>query len=106
MEVAFVSFVNGEIFLDNVQPNLKKDLSVFGATARNNSEVQMSIKYSSEEEKITLFIALRDLHIAFSAGHDWSPAAQFEDFRDRGLITGKYLRIAWREPNNYKITEL
>ncbi|EED39816.1 conserved hypothetical protein [Stenotrophomonas sp. SKA14] len=53
--------------------------------------------------KARLFAALRDLGVAFSAGREWSPAEVFAWLRDRGLLEGAYLRIAWTHPHQYDV---
>lgn len=53
--------------------------------------------------KARLFAALRDLGVAFSAGREWSPAEVFAWLRDRGLLEGAYLRIAWTHPLQYDV---
>ncbi|HDS1123956.1 TPA: hypothetical protein QDZ60_001237 [Stenotrophomonas maltophilia] len=53
--------------------------------------------------KARLFAALRDRGVAFSAGREWSPAEVFAWFRDRGLLEGPYLRIAWTDPQQYVV---
>ncbi|MGF6418929.1 hypothetical protein ABH900_002432 [Stenotrophomonas sp. AN71] len=53
--------------------------------------------------KARLFAALRDLGVAFSAGREWSPAEVFSWLRDRGLLEGPCLRIAWTDPQQYVV---
>jgi hypothetical protein len=50
-----------------------------------------------------LFAALRDRGVSFLAGREWSPAEVFAWLRDRGLLEGPYLRIAWTDPQQYVV---
>jgi hypothetical protein len=105
MNITYVSFVAGKIFIDNVQQELIKSLKDLGGQEEEPDNANIIIKYSDENEKVRLFKELRDLGIAFSAGRDWSPSEQFEELRERGLITGKYKHIGWSGPDNYKVDE-
>lgn len=53
--------------------------------------------------KARLFAALRDRGVAFLASREWSPAEVFAWLRDRGLLEGAYLRIAWTHPQQYDV---
>lgn len=53
--------------------------------------------------KARLFAGLRDLGVAFSAGREWCPAEVFAWLRDRGLLEGPCLRIAWTGPQQYYV---
>jgi hypothetical protein len=101
----FISFVGDKIFIDNVKPEFIETLKKLGAVEDESEKFRLTIELHTEIEKINAFSALRDSGIPFSAGHDWSPAAQFEELRDRGLLNGKYKHIGWRGPNDYKIEE-
>ncbi|WP_152027160.1 hypothetical protein [Stenotrophomonas maltophilia] len=57
-----------------------------------------------DDEKARLFIALRDCGIAFSDGREWCPAEVFAWLRERGLLAGTFLRIAWQGPDRFEIT--
>ncbi len=57
-----------------------------------------------DDEKARLFTALRDCGIAFSDGREWCPAEVFAWLRERGLLAGAFLRIAWQGPDRFEIT--
>lgn len=40
----------------------------------------------------------------FSNGRDWSPSEIVRYYRDKGLIKGDYLRIVWRNEQDFDIT--
>lgn len=103
-QITYVSFVGGKIVIENVQKELIKSLENMGGQ-ENDNHMKFTIKYSNESEKVRLFTKLRELGIAFSAGQDWSPSEQFEELRDRGLITGKYKHIGWNRPGNFQVDE-
>jgi hypothetical protein len=54
--------------------------------------------------KASLFELLRDLDVCFSDGKEWCPAELFEYFRELGLLSGQFKRVAWTDPNTYRIT--
>lgn len=105
MKIAYISFVAGNIFIDNVQGELVTHIKDLGGQKDKTDPTKFIIQYNDEKEKIKLFIALRDLGIAFSAGNGWSPSEQFEDLRERKLITGKYKHIGWSDAYNYCVDE-
>jgi hypothetical protein len=51
-----------------------------------------------------VFDELRSLGVAFSAGKEWCPSEVFEYLRDEQLLSGKYLRVAWTQPGQYRLT--
>lgn len=57
-----------------------------------------------DADKARLFAALRALGIAFSAGREWCPADVFGWLRERGLLEGPFLRIAWQAPAQFQVT--
>ncbi|HYQ22727.1 hypothetical protein [Stenotrophomonas sp.] len=57
-----------------------------------------------DADKAQLFLALTVLGIAFAAGREWSPAEVFAWLRERGLLAGPFLRIAWLGPAQFQIT--
>lgn len=50
---------------------------------------------NSSNDRVNLFQQLRAGGFAFSAGREWSPSELFELFREQGLLSGDYIRIAW-----------
>ncbi len=59
---------------------------------------------ADDAAKARMFVALRDLGVAFSAGREWCPAEVFAWLRERGLLEGAYLRIAWTGPQQFQLT--
>ena len=55
--------------------------------------------------KAKAFHALRDLGLAFVAGREWCPAEVFGHLRDKGLLSGPFLRIAWTQPGSCRVEE-
>ena len=58
-----------------------------------------------DAEKAEAFHALRELGLAFAAGREWCPAEVFCYLRDKGLLSGPFLRIAWTQPGRYRVEE-
>ncbi|OAX57024.1 hypothetical protein [Xanthomonas graminis] len=58
-----------------------------------------------DAEKAKAFHALRELGLAFAAGREWCPAEVFGYLRDKGLLSGPFLRIAWTQPGRYRLQE-
>ncbi|MDD5492357.1 MAG: hypothetical protein PHV60_06740 [bacterium] len=106
MDLVYVSFTGHKIFVENVKEiNLKKELIKIGFQESKRIPLRFEIAVSGKEEISSFYVKLRDLGILFSAGKDWSPAAQFEELRDKGLITGKFKMIGWSGPDKYEVIE-
>lgn len=54
-------------------------------------------------EKAKVFDSLRSLHIAFSGGKEWCPAEVFEYLRDKGVVSGEFVRVSWTQPGQYRL---
>lgn len=65
----------------------------------------LTLPVPDDAAKAAAFIRLRDLGVAFSAGREWCPADVFEHLRDRDLLTGPYLRLAWHTPQQFTVTQ-
>jgi hypothetical protein len=91
------------IILQNTPAELIEKIPVEGIRkGMNSGEYQVPVEW---DKRYSIFIILRDLGFAFSIGRGWSPAAQFEDLRKKGLVAGAYKQIFWRSPSNYEIVE-
>ncbi|WP_369978595.1 hypothetical protein [Xanthomonas bundabergensis] len=64
-----------------------------------------SMAVRDDAEKAKAFHALRDLGLAFAAGREWCPADVFAYLRDKGLLSGPFLRIAWTGPGRYRLED-
>jgi hypothetical protein len=53
-----------------------------------------------------LAAGLRDLGLAFSAGHGWSPSEVVQYLRDKGHFTGRFMQIAWVDGGVWELREL
>jgi len=56
-----------------------------------------------DDDRRALVTALVDLDVLFCAGHDWSPQALVEYYRETGVIRNEYRSIAWHGPDLYAI---
>ncbi len=77
-------------------------LQALGFTADEGDTLTLPV--ADDAAKAIVFIRLRDLGVAFSAGREWCPADVFEHFRDGGLLQGAYFRVAWRTPQQFTVT--
>lgn len=64
------------------------------------------VAVSTDEEKAKMFSRLRDEGVCFSRGKEWNPAEVFEWLKDKGLLTGAFLEIAWKGPGEWVIREI
>ena len=88
------------VMLLNGRP--RTSLQALGFTAGEADTLTLPV--ADDAAKAAVFIRLRDLGVAFSAGREWCPADVFEHFRDGGLLQGTYLRVAWRTPQQFTVT--
>ncbi|VWD32857.1 hypothetical protein BLA18112_06195 [Burkholderia lata] len=58
---------------------------------------------ADDTDRCALVAALIDLDALFSAGHDWSPQALVEYYREIGVVRCGYRSVAWRGPTQYVI---
>jgi hypothetical protein len=64
------------------------------------------LHYSSEVELASHLSALRDARIAMAGSLvGWPPAAIFEQLRDNGKLTGKFIEIMWSKPDEEVLSE-
>ncbi|MBA0100612.1 hypothetical protein WH218_16350 [Stenotrophomonas indicatrix] len=80
----------------------RASLQSLGFTA--GDENTLTLPVPDDAAKAAVFLRLRDLGVAFSAGREWCPADVFERLRDRGALEGPYLRVAWRTPRQFTVT--
>ena len=64
----------------------------------------ISIPTDDVEKRAALFQMLMEIGTLFSDDKDWSPSEIVRYYRDIGLIKGDYLRIAWRNKQDFDIT--
>lgn len=61
---------------------------------------------TTPEEQPCVYATLRDNQICFANGPGgWPPGAFFEEWRDEGRLSGKYLSVSWRGKDDYYIQE-
>ncbi|SLM25850.1 hypothetical protein [Stenotrophomonas indicatrix] len=80
----------------------RASLQSLGFTAGDENTLTLPVPDAAA--KAAVFLRLRDLGVAFSAGREWFPADVFEHLRDGGVLEGPYLRIAWRTPQQFTVT--
>jgi len=63
------------------------------------SSKKWKLRYDSEAALAAHLSALRDAKIAMmGASGGWPPAAVFEQLREHGKLSGKFIEIMWRRP--------
>lgn len=80
----------------------RASLQALGFTA--GDENALTLPVPDDAAKAAVFLRLRDIGVAFSAGREWCPADVFEHLRDGGVLEGRYLRVAWRTPRQFTVT--
>lgn len=88
-----------------IDHGLDAALAALGFTAGAEADV-FSRDVADDAEKANVFDALRSLGVAFSDGKEWCPAEVFEYLRDKGLLSGKFVRISWRQPGQFHLVEV
>ncbi|MCR2745260.1 hypothetical protein [Limnobacter parvus] len=68
------------------------------------SPLSFTLSVNSPNDRVRLFQELRANDFAFSAGREWSPSELFEFFRDQGLLSGDYIRVAWIDGTSTTLT--
>lgn len=71
---------------------------------KEESPLSFILSIDHPNDRVKLFQQLRDSDFAFSAGREWSPSELFEFFRDQGLLSGDYIRIAWVDGTRTTLT--
>ncbi len=104
MNKPYVSFCDDTIKLKEIRGEIIQRILDLGAKNTGN-EAEYMIPLPSESNKPKLFEKLRDIGIAFSTGREWSPAEQFEELREKGLIKGTFTCIIWHGPNKASMIE-
>ena len=63
-------------------------------------------KNNSQEDEIYIFNKLNKLRFCFSAGKEWSPAEEVEDYKEKGLLEGPYKILRWNYGKIYEVIEV
>lgn len=92
-----------EVRVKVLDPLLNSALAALGFAATAEPLVY-SLQVADDPSKATVFEALRALGVAFSAGKEWCPSEVFEYLREQGLLSGTFVRVAWTQPGQYRLT--
>ncbi len=61
--------------------------------------------FANETELAATLTSLRDEGLPFlEVDHGWPPGAVFASLRDRDLVAGRYVSVAWTGPNTPIVT--
>jgi len=105
MSTPYVSYCDGVIKLRDVPDKLVDQLVMSGAI-KGTTAGDLSFIIERDEDRVAIFSLLRNMGFAFAGGREWSPAEQFEDMRDKGMLKGVFKCIVWRGPNEPSIREM
>ncbi|MFJ3485562.1 hypothetical protein ACIPL1_19550 [Pseudomonas sp. NPDC090202] len=62
----------------------------------------VALNVIDDSQKARVFDALRQLGVAFSDGREWCPAEVFEYLRDKGLLSGTFVKVSWTAPGQIR----
>lgn len=101
--IAYVEKADGDAIHVSVHDHaLHAALAALGFTAVAQSDA-WRLHVPDDAHKAAAFAALRSLGVAFADGREWCPAEVFAYLRDRGLLSGPFLRIAWSGPGRHRL---
>jgi hypothetical protein len=101
---AYVATADGDLIHVRIIDNaLDSSLRAIGFSTGTEKDIYV-LQVADNTQKAKVFDALRSLGVAFSAGKEWCPSEVFEYLRDEQLLSGKYLRVAWTQPGQYRLT--
>ena len=98
-KVVAIELAGNNIFI----ANFKNELISIGFE-KVGPYYSISMPTDDVEKRAVLFQKLIEIGTLFSDGKDWSPSEIVRHYRDKGLIRGDYLRIAWKNKQNFNIT--
>ncbi|MBF0643928.1 hypothetical protein [Pseudomonas protegens] len=103
---AFVEKADGDsIRVRVLDPTLDAALRAIGFSQTVENDVYV-LDVQNDQHKAQVFDALRLLAVAFSTGKEWCPAEVFEYLRDDlGLLGGRFQRVAWTGPGQYRLAD-
>lgn len=102
-KVVAIELAGNNILLVNDNDNFKNKLISLGFE-KVEPYYSISMPIDDVEKRAALFQKLMEIGTLFSNGRDWSPSEIVRYYRDKGLIKGYYLRIAWRNEQDFDIT--
>lgn len=102
-KVVAIELAGNNILLVNDNDNFKNELISLGFE-KVEPYYSISMPIDDVEKRSALFQKLMEIGTLFSNGRDWSPSEIVRYYRDKGLIKGDYLRIVWRNEQDFDIT--
>lgn len=100
------NILNHKIIIEITESDLINFLKKLGFKRRFFKRNVWILYYNDERELLLCLVTLRDANFLFTGGHGWSPSAIFKQFRDRGLLSGKFKEIVWTKPGTKIIHEV
>ena len=104
-KVVAIELAGNNIFIANDNDNFKNELISIGFE-KVEPYYSISMSTGDVEKRAVLFQKLIEIGTLFSDAKDWSPSEIVRHYRDKGLIRGNYLRIAWRNKQDSDTTRL
>lgn len=102
-KVIVTELAGNNILIVNDSDNFKNKLFSFGLE-KVGQYYAVSIPITDVEKRAELIRKLIGIGALFSDGKDWSLSEIVSYYRDKGLIEGHYIRIAWRNKQDFEIT--
>lgn len=102
-KVVAIELAGNNILLVNDNDNFKNELISLGFE-KVEPYYSISMPTDDVEKRAALLQKLMEIGTLFSNGRDWSPSEIVRYYRDKGLIKGDYLRIVWRNKQDFDIT--
>jgi hypothetical protein len=107
LNIPYVSTFENILVLRNVPIDLLAQITYPSLVKKGDGYYTADMGGITLEEEVKLLKMFNDLGFAFSIGGmgGWSPSELFEDYREKGLLSGTYKEIAWKGPDNWIIRE-
>lgn len=102
-KVIVTELAGDNILIVNDNDNFKDKLFSLGLE-KVGRYYSISTPVKDVEKRADLIRKLIGIGALFSDGKNWSPSEIVSYYRDKGLIEGHYIRIAWRNKQDFNIT--
>lgn len=99
----YVTRIDNEIVVIAIDPVGFQTILNLGFVAAGEKNSYLASP-KDDHDKFALIEGLRNAGFAFSAGTGWSPAEIVDYERDRGNLSGKFVKISWQSPGSNTVT--
>ena len=101
-EIVVLDITGDHARLASSKPTTDAQLLALGFVAEGDQLVKSIADLAERQSLVNKLIELGAL---FSAGAGWSPAELVDLYKEQGVVKVGYKVIAWRGPDNYKVTD-